>query len=87
MYGQCKLSIRACPYTEWMKTPIRSIRIDDQLWAQATSVAAKQGQSVSQAIRQHLEQMTLCDNACGPGIGHTTHTAQPGGGVSATSVT
>lgn len=38
------------------KTPARSIRIDDELWAKAQARAAARGESVTEAIRKFLER-------------------------------
>jgi antitoxin component of RelBE/YafQ-DinJ toxin-antitoxin module len=62
-----------------MKTPIHSVRIDDQLWAQATSAAAIRGLSLSQVIREHLQTLTVRDQALVPESGELTQTAQQGG--------
>ena len=63
-----------------MRTRIRSIRIDDQLWAQATDIAAIQGLSLSQVIRDHLQALTASDQALVPDSPELPQTAQRDGG-------
>lgn len=36
------------------KTPLRNVRVDDQLWVDAQKVAAEQDTNVSEVIRQAL---------------------------------
>lgn len=39
-----------------MRTPVRTIRIDDVLWAAAVAKADERGESVSDAIRRALRR-------------------------------
>lgn len=38
------------------KTPLRNVRIDDELWANAKGIAASRGETVSDVIRAGLER-------------------------------
>lgn len=38
------------------KTPVRTVRIDDELWAKVIEAAAERGEPVSEAIRRALER-------------------------------
>lgn len=40
------------------KTPLRSLRISDDLWEKAKARADEKGESVSDAIRKFLERYT-----------------------------
>lgn len=41
-----------------MKTPLRSIRVPQELWDSATVVAAERGMSLSVVIRHYLQELT-----------------------------
>lgn len=41
------------------KTPLRNVRVDDQLWADAQKVTAEQGTNVSEVIRHALWKYIL----------------------------
>lgn len=38
------------------KTPLRNVRVDDELWAAAMAAAEARGESLSEAIRQFLKR-------------------------------
>ena len=38
------------------KTPLRNIRVDDELWAAAMAAADSRGESLSEAIRKFLKR-------------------------------
>jgi predicted DNA-binding protein len=39
------------------RTPVRSVRIPDDLWEAATNLAAERGRTVSEMIRECLENL------------------------------
>lgn len=45
------------------KTPMRSFRVDDQLWEAAKAAAAANGETVTEVLRHALERYVRQDKA------------------------